>query len=296
MNNKIKTISAAVLAAAICASFAGCSKKDDNGVYVDKNGNISINENKFENHVNSVFGGNGGETESVSKPEPKPLDPFEGVEVTFEGIAPNVKAALKGKNSNVKYTLSKEDELKNGDKVTVTAELNTAQKDNYTLTSSSKEFTVSNRPYYIMQLSDLSDEDIQTLSKKITDLLPDEAVKYGGAGSTVNNVDFLGNINLTKNNGNYRLYFVYKENVTFAKTSETKDYIFAAYFGHIYKEKDGTLTFEDGKPSYNSSGDMSLTIGVHYVGGSYKSLDSLNSQLSGSGVERESNVKEPSSN
>lgn len=57
MNNKIKTISAALLAAAMCASFAGCSKKEDNGVYVDKNGNVSVNESKFEDHVNSVFGG-----------------------------------------------------------------------------------------------------------------------------------------------------------------------------------------------------------------------------------------------
>lgn len=291
MNNKIKTISAAVLAAAICASFAGCSKKEDNGVYVDKNGNVSVNESKFEDHVNSVFGGNGGETESVSKPEPKPLDPFEGVEVTFEGIAPKVEAKIKGGNSNVKYTLSKTDELKNDDKVTVTAELNAAQKDNYTLTSSSKEFTVSDRPSYIMKLSDLSDEEIETLSKKITDMLPDEAVRFGGDGSKVNNVDFLGNINLTKNNGNYRSYFVYKENVTFANTSETKDYIFAAYFGHIYKEKDGTLTFEDGQPGYNSSGDMSLTINGFYVGGAYASIDSLNSELSKYGAERESNVK-----
>lgn len=57
MNKNFKTIGAALLAAAMCASLAGCSKKDDNGVYIDKNGNISVNESKFENHVNSVFGG-----------------------------------------------------------------------------------------------------------------------------------------------------------------------------------------------------------------------------------------------
>lgn len=288
MNRKFKTIGAALLAAVMCASFAGCDNRSELEKELDK----AASELNKEFNNNNNGGGNGGNNTSVSKPEPKPLDPFEGVEVTFEGIAPKVDAKIKGGNSNVKYTLSKTDELKNNDKVTVTAELNAAQKDNYTLTSSSKEFTVSDRPSYIMNLSELSNEEIETLSKKITDMLLDEAVRYGGEGSKVNKVDFLGNINLTKDNGNYRLYFVYKENVTFANEGETKDYIFAAYFGHLYKEKDGTLTFDDGQPGYNSSGDMSLTIGVYYVGGAYASIDSLNSELSKYGAERESNVKE----
>lgn len=286
MNKKFKTISAVLLAAAMCASFAGC----------DNRSKLEKELDKAASELNKEFNNNGGgntgnKNTSVSKPEPKPLDPFDGVEVKFKDIAPNVKAEITGGNSNVKYTLSKEKDLKNGDKVTVTAELR-GSKDEYTLTATSKDFPVSEMPSYIMKLSDLSDEEIQTLSKKITDMLPDEAVRFGSEGSKVNKVDFLGNINLTKDNGNYRLYFVYKENVTFAKTSETKDYIFAAYYGHIYKEKDGTLTFADGKPGYNSSGDMSLTINGFYVGGAYASIDSLNSELSKFGAERESNVKE----
>lgn len=69
MNKKFKTISAALLAAAMCASFAGCSKKNDTGVYVDKNGNVSVNESKFENHVNSVLGGGTKTSASSSEPE-----------------------------------------------------------------------------------------------------------------------------------------------------------------------------------------------------------------------------------
>lgn len=57
MNRNFKAIGAAMLAAVMCASLAGCSKKEDNGVYVDKDGNISVNESKFEDHINSVFGG-----------------------------------------------------------------------------------------------------------------------------------------------------------------------------------------------------------------------------------------------
>lgn len=294
MNRNLKTISAAILAAVMCASFTGCSKKEDTGVYVDKNGNVSVNESKFEDHVNSVFGGDDANSTASSKPEPKPLDPFDGLEVTFEGIAPRVKAAIKGQNSNVSYSLDKNSDLKNGDKVIVTAEISSYKKDEFVLTADSREFDVLDRPYYIMTLSELTDEDVKKLGQKITDLVPEEILSHagGGAGSTVNSLDFIGNVNLTKNNGNYRLYFVYKANVTFAKAGKTADYIFAAYYGHIYKDKDGTLIFEDGKPFYNSLGDMSMTMNGNYVGGAYESVDSLYAQLSGFGAERESNVKE----
>ncbi|MDE7360683.1 MAG: hypothetical protein K2N38_01985 [Oscillospiraceae bacterium] len=57
MNRNFKAIGAAILAAVMCSSFAGCSKKEDNGVYVDKDGNVYVNESKFEDHINSVFGG-----------------------------------------------------------------------------------------------------------------------------------------------------------------------------------------------------------------------------------------------
>ncbi|MDE6726538.1 MAG: hypothetical protein K2J80_01200 [Oscillospiraceae bacterium] len=73
MNRNLKAIGAAILAAVMCASFAGCSKKGDNGVYVDKNGNVSVNESKLENHVNSVFGG-GNTNNSTSAPEPAEIE------------------------------------------------------------------------------------------------------------------------------------------------------------------------------------------------------------------------------
>lgn len=283
MNRKFKSIIAALLAAAVCVSLTGCDNRSEFEKELDKAANEF--DKQIGNAVNS--------STTPSKPDPKPIDPFEELEVVFEGISPLITAKLKGENSNVKYTLSRNRELENGGKVTVTAEVVNSKKDDYVLTSDSKKFTVSNRPYYIMKLSELTDADVQKLSKTITDLVPDDIINHGGgAGSTVNSLDFLGNINLTKSGRNYRLYFVYKANVTFAKVGETKDYIFAAYFGYIYKESDGTLVYEDGRPAYSSTGDLSLPVDGAYVGGAYASLDSLNSSLSGFGAERESNVKE----
>ena len=283
MNKKFKTVIAAVLAAAVCVSLTGCDNRSEFEKELDKAANEF--DKQIGNAVNS--------STTPSKPDPKPIDPFEDLEVVFEGISPQITAKLKGENSNVKYTINRNRELENGNKVTVTAEIPSYKKDDYVLTADSKEFTVSDRPYYIMKLSDLTDGDVQKLGKIITDLVPDDVISHvaGGEGTTVNSLDFLGNINLTKSGKNYRLYFVYKANVTFAKAGETKDYIFAAFFGNIYKENDGTLVFSDGKPSYNSSGDLSLSLNGFYVGGAYASLDSLNSSLSGFGAERESNIK-----
>lgn len=83
MNRNFKAIGAAVLAAVMCASSAGCAKKEDTGVYVDKNGNISINESKLEDHVNSVFGGDTSNPTSsaseVSQPKEVKLEPTDEI-------------------------------------------------------------------------------------------------------------------------------------------------------------------------------------------------------------------------
>ncbi len=65
MNRKLKTISAALLAATICASFAGCAdnKKPNNG-------GEELTESNIESHLESLFGG--GENSSApetSEPE-----------------------------------------------------------------------------------------------------------------------------------------------------------------------------------------------------------------------------------
>lgn len=282
MNNKIKTIGAAVLAAAMCASFTGCAGN-----------NKEPTEKDIENQIESIFGGNNNYTPNSApeSSEPEPLDPFENLEVEFEGIAPVVTARIKGQKSTVKYSVDRDKELKNGDTITVTAELSSYYADKYVLTSESKDFTVSDKPYYIIQLSDLTDADIQDLSKKITDLVPGSMESGGGAGTTVNKLDFIGNINLIKSGRNYRLYFAYEANVTFAKGNRTENLIFSAYFDKVYKEKDGTIVFTDGKPFINSLGDMSLTVDGVYVGGAYASVDSLNAEISKFGAEKESNVK-----
>ncbi len=60
MNTKFKTISAALLAAAMCASLAGCANNEK-----PNNKDTELNESNIESHIESLFGGG----ESSSAPE-----------------------------------------------------------------------------------------------------------------------------------------------------------------------------------------------------------------------------------
>lgn len=280
---KLKKIAAVVSAAAVMLALAGCKSEEQKA--------LEALEAMDKNSINT---GN-NPASAVSKPDPKPLDPFKGLEVNFEGNSPVVNASLKGQKSNVKYTLDRDRGLKNGDKITVTAELSTSDKEKFVLTSDSKEFTVSNRPAYIMKLSDLTNDDIQKLGAKVVELSETTVANHfaGGEGSTVNSFEFLGNILYTNDRNKY-LFFVYKANTTFANYGQTLDYYFVGYYQYIYKEADGTFGYYDNKVSYNDLGDMSMSLNGHYYGG-YTTIDGVYdyaSRLAGSGCERESNVKE----
>ncbi len=67
MNRKLKTISAALLAATICASLAGCANNEkpnsENSKYTE------LNESNIESYIESVFGGGNSSAPETSEPE-----------------------------------------------------------------------------------------------------------------------------------------------------------------------------------------------------------------------------------
>ncbi len=69
MNRKLKTISAALLAAAICASLTGCANNEK-----PNNGGEELTESNIESHLESLFGGgeNSSEPETSEPEEYKP--------------------------------------------------------------------------------------------------------------------------------------------------------------------------------------------------------------------------------
>ncbi len=60
MNRNFKIIGAALLAAVMCASFAGCAKEEKKS---------ELNESNIESHIESIFGGGSTSSDSSAKPE-----------------------------------------------------------------------------------------------------------------------------------------------------------------------------------------------------------------------------------
>lgn len=120
----------------------------------------------------------GTETESntVSAIEENPvtkIDPFEGLEVQFDGISPYVNVSFNNSKcpsevqNYVNFTYDEEANIANGDMVTVKAEYNVAdfENENIEFTADEKSYQVSGMPEYVQDISKIDtsilDEEIQ---------------------------------------------------------------------------------------------------------------------------------------
>ena len=108
--------------------------------------------------------------------EGKKVDPFAGLEVTFSGISPDGRATVNNNSSDdfirrVRYSLDKRSNLKNGDKVVVTASYDEeyAIENGYAVQSDTKEYTVSGLGTYLDDKTTLSAENKAAFEKEFKD-------------------------------------------------------------------------------------------------------------------------------
>lgn len=106
------------------------------------------------------------------------FDAFEGIDITFMGIAPYGWAQLVNSStdepaSSYRYQLDKEDGLSNGDVVTVSIDEWDAEEMAYKTgrapAQMSKEFTVSGLPSYVSDFSQVSPEAMDSMKQKVED-------------------------------------------------------------------------------------------------------------------------------
>lgn len=109
-------------------------------------------------------------------PDGQEYDVFKNVRLAFEGTSPRLSASVDTsacdsfiKNS-VSFKISPRENLKNGDKVTVTAnwDQSAAAKNLYLITKEKQEYTVSGQQEY---LSTLMDEKLSGLQAEISDYI-----------------------------------------------------------------------------------------------------------------------------
>lgn len=108
----------------------------------------------------------------------QPLDPFDGLTVTFEGIAPNVDVSMEYDgscdllDSNMFYT-DEYDSLNKGEEITVYFELDEydAQSNGYDLTQTSKKYTCNEVDTYLSKAENLSDSALNQMQEEARDCI-----------------------------------------------------------------------------------------------------------------------------
>lgn len=242
----IQSLTAALLAAIICAAMAECDGRENRSRITDK---------EIEDALKGLDQYGQGSADPTSEPVPEELDPFENLKVTFEGVSPKSRVSFRGGSSYVNYTANVERGMKNGDTVTVAAEP-TRYTDRYVLTQTEKEFPVEGLPAYIETLDELSEDDLDKLDPKIRDAYDGEILTYG-AESKLNSMEFLGNYMLFQKDvdsfsGSINsLYFVYKISAYFSRTEETADYYFCACYKYLQRLSERTAAMHK-RDSLNS--------------------------------------------
>lgn len=196
-------------------------------------------------------------------PELQELDPFENIEIMYEGISSSARATVVQKDSTKNpmdfyYQVNPNSELKNGDKIIVSISGSNVEseaiEEGYRLTSLEKEFTVNGLSHYAEKLSEIPDDAIEQMKKHTEDVLQADIAAQNRTAQlwsknnvyTIDDTNFLGNYFLYANNPSNAYnsnicYYVYKVDMT-----GKEDFSFYYALGYY-----GLLITEDGSCSYD---------------------------------------------
>lgn len=193
------------------------------------------------------------------------FDPFEDVTVSFEGIAPNgkVNVQLGESSGDVKYQVSQESGLSNGDVITVTLEpkggMNAyAERYGRAFSTTEKTYTVEGLTSYAATLDSIPEDMMPKLQKQAEDSIQATAASWA-EGNSIKEATLLGYYFLNAKEGfsvkpQNELYLVYEitANVTGLKrggdgeTMETAEETYYTYcrFSDLMLLPDGTCSVD----------------------------------------------------
>lgn len=277
MKKNFKTLTAAVLAAVLCLSLTGCANNSKREI-----------TNKDIDDAISALDNYGKNPPSDSRSDPKnkreKLDPFAELKVTFSGTVPDSKLTLSGQNSKVTYTPSKQSGMKNGDKITVTAELYSFYSDQYELTQTEKEYTVSGLSTYVMKLAEIPEQTKEKLLKQSESLIAAQAAKWLD-GNKLLGAEPIGYYYLALKDGftsysnTNQIFCVYKVNAliggkyTTDKTDHEDSYFIYCKYTDIMLLSDGVCSVDLSRGEL-ATNQIKGEYGNYYFSG-YKDLDSM---------------------
>lgn len=155
---------------------------------------------------------------------PEEFDPFDYIQVTYTGMAPNGSIVINQDTSSpvsgILFSADKTNGLRNGDKVMITAQSTDSLKDyclrkGYLPTEEEKEYVVEGLTSYAMTLDEIPQETKDKMIKQAEDTLSAEAAGWE-EGYSLKQMDLLGYYFLTLKEGfstwnsNNLLYCVFK--------------------------------------------------------------------------------------
>lgn len=146
------------------------------------------------------------------------INPFDSLEVTFSGIAPEGYVQLNTNRENydlpyLGFEADKTENLNIGDTITVTLPQNaeeTALENGYKLTETTKTYTVENLDQYITSIAQISDDMLAAMKKEVMDVLESTyasiSEKVGNNGFTYAGVYLLDGKNSASDGSIYMVY------------------------------------------------------------------------------------------
>ena len=214
------------------------------------------------------------------------VDLFEDVEVVFEGCAPYATVSVEGDCDYiyVYYYCDIYSNLSNGDTVTIYAEYDADDllDAGYKAESNTMEVTVSGLGSYVMELSDFSDEAIETMKSNADKIIQAEIdnytmtdtyeLEYTGLYfiSLKEDVSYSSNIN--------GVYLVYHATGTLSYSMGDFDYYIVFGYSDVAENADGSYTLNLADGDY-AGGYLSWepTLGYETLEAAYDELVSANS-------------------
>lgn len=195
------------------------------------------------------------------------FDPFDGVKVTFDGVAPNGTVTISSEQDDISFSADKSAGLSNGDKVTVTAEPRSGMSDyasehGKVFSKTENEYTVDGLASYAAKLDDIPDETKDKMKSQANDSIL-ASVATWAEGNSLKSSEFLGYFFLAPKEGfstskNNILYCVYKNTATVTGVKEGADSKTPVEKGeetyYTYCRFDDIMILPDGTCSVNLSG------------------------------------------
>lgn len=242
--------------------------------------------------------------------EAETFDPFDGITVNFDGIAPHGYAYFDGTPvaaaaENLNYIADKEDNLSNDDVVTISIDMGDTDPaiycaEHYGVIPSplSKTFTVSGLNSYISDISEISQDDLKEMKEVAKDLYFDSNLSTLNEGEALSENTYIGQYFIHQKNPldshdlNNISYLIYETKIHNQFTNENGSYdnINTVYWFVAYKnlllDTNNKIIFDPNdciKPRSHVTFDSGLNrnwwyrVTWRYEG--YESLDALKNDI-----------------